>query len=160
VKLEKKLLRLASSIAICQLAGVVGSISTISAIPTWYAVLEKPFFAPPNWLFAPIWITLYFLMGVSLYIVWNIWISRGPVRTAIYLFGIQLVLNALWPALFFGLESPFLGLIEIAILWVAIALTVFRFYRISKQAALLLLPYISWVTVALMLNLSIWILNP
>jgi benzodiazapine receptor len=154
-----RLSRLVSAIVVCQLAGVVGSLFTVSSIPTWYAGLEKPFFAPPNWLFAPVWIFLYALMGVSLYIVWNQGTSKAAVRTAMYTFGVQLVLNALWSALFFGLESPLLGLVGIVALWVAIVVTIFRFYRVSKKAGLLLLPYIVWVTIATILNLSIWLLN-
>ena len=152
--------KLVLAIVICQLAGVVGSFFTTPSIPTWYASLQKPSFAPPNWLFAPVWITLFTLMGVSTYLVWNKGLQRRDVKTALFVFGIQLVLNALWSFLFFGLQSPFFGFIGIVVLWAAIALTIMSFYRVSKKAGLLLIPYIAWVSIAMILNISIWVLNP
>ncbi len=151
--------RLVSAIVVCQLAGIIGSVFTISSIPTWYAELEKPFFAPPNWLFGPVWLALYTLMGVSLYLVWSRGIDNSSVRTALSFFGVQLVLNALWSVLFFGLRSPLLGLVEIVALWIAIVANIVLFYRISRAAALLLIPYIAWVTIAAALNGFIWSLN-
>ena len=142
-------------IGISQLAGLLGSIVTSPAIGTWYASLAKPFFTPPSWAFAPVWITLYALMGIALWLVWR----KQPSRQPYVLFAIQLALNALWSFLFFGLQSPILGLAEIAILWIVIALTLRSFYKVSRPAGLLLLPYIAWVTIALALNLSIFLLN-
>jgi len=156
---SRRLPRLVSAIVVCQLAGIVGSVFTVNSIPTWYAGLEKPFFAPPNWLFAPVWLSLYTLMGVSLYLVWSRGADTRSVKTALSVFGIQLVLNALWSVLFFGLRSPLLGLIEIAALWIAIAVTIVLFYRVSRTAGLLLIPYIAWVTIAAALNGFIWNLN-
>ncbi len=156
---SRSLPRLVSAIAVCQLAGIIGSVFTVSSIPTWYAGLEKPFFAPPNWLFAPVWLSLYTLMGVSLYLVWSRGVDDRSVRAALSVFGIQLVLNALWSVLFFGLRSPLLGLIEIAALWIAIVATIVLFYRVSRAAGLLLVPYIAWVTIAAVLNGLIWSLN-
>jgi benzodiazapine receptor len=156
---SKRLPQLVSAIAVCQLAGVVGSFFTVNSIPTWYAGLEKPVFAPPNWLFGPVWISLYTLMGVSLYLVWRSGVDRRLVKTALSVFGVQLVLNAFWSILFFGLQSPLLGLIEIAALWIAIAVTIVLFFRVSRSAGLLLLPYIAWVTIAAVLNGFIWRLN-
>lgn len=150
-------LKLISAIIICELAGVIGSVFTIPAISTWYVTINKPFFTPPNWLFSPVWVTLFFLMGISLYLVW-VSKKRGR-KTAIKIFGIQLALNVIWSVLFFGLRSPLLGFMEIIILWIAILFTVIRFHKISKNAAYLLLPYIIWVTVAAALNLSILLLN-
>jgi len=145
------------SIAICQMAGVVGSFFTASSIATWYAALNKPAFSPPNWLFGPAWIILYFLMGVSLYIVWE---SRAKgKKTALAFFSAQLALNALWPVIFFGLKSPLLAFIVIIALWLAILLTILKFYRISGKAAYLLMPYILWVSFAAILNLAIVFLN-
>ncbi len=151
--------KLIIAIVVCQLAGVVGSLFTYPSIPTWYATLEKPVFSPPNWLFAPVWITLFVLMGISAYLIWNKGLENREVKIALSIFGIQLVLNALWSFLFFGLKSPFYAFIEIIILWVAIALTIMKFLKISKKAGLLLLPYIAWVSFAAILNFYIWILN-
>ena len=155
-----KTTKLILAILICQSAGIVGSIFTSPSIQTWYTTLQKPSFTPPNWLFAPVWLTLFFLMGISLYLVWNKGLKNKRVKNSLYLFGLQLILNAVWSLLFFGLRSPFLGLIEIVFLWVFILLTILKFYKISRTAAWLLVPYIVWVSVALMLNFSIWWLNP
>jgi tryptophan-rich sensory protein len=157
--MKPKTTKLILSIIICQLAGIFGSIFTSSSIPTWYTTLQKPSFTPPNWLFAPVWITLYTLMGISLYLVWNKGLNNKKVKNALYLFGLQLILNAVWSFLFFGLRSPLLGLVEIVFLWIFIALTIVKFYEISKAAGLLLIPYMVWVTIALMLNYYVWILN-
>jgi len=156
----KNIAKLVISIIICQLAGVIGSVFTTSAISEWYTTLQKPFFTPPNWLFAPVWLTLYTLMGISLYLIWNKGLKNKRVKNSLYLFGLQLVLNAVWSILFFGLRSPLLGLIEIVFLWVFIVLTILKFYKISRTAGLLLIPYIVWVSIALLLNFYIWILNP
>ena len=155
-----KITKLILSILICQSAGVVGSIFTSSSVQTWYTTLQLPSFAPPGWFIGIVWITLYTLMGISLYLVWDKGLRNKQVKNSLSVFGIQLILNALWSILFFGLRSPLLGLIEIVFLWIAIAVTILKFYRVSRTAALLLLPYIIWVSVALMLNFYIWRLNP
>ncbi len=145
------------AILICQAAGLLGSFFTISSIPTWYAMLTKPFFSPPNFVFGPVWTTLYALMGISLYMVWT---SKAKSKHhAVKLFFIQLGLNTVWSILFFGLKSPSLAFIEIIALWVAIVLTIQAFQKISKVASYLLYPYLAWVSFATILNLSIWILN-
>ena len=154
-----KILKLVVSILVCQGAGVVGSIFTSPAITTWYAQLQKPSFSPPNWIFAPVWTLLFLLMGVALYFVWSKGLEDKKVKTALFIFGVQLILNTLWSILFFGLQSPFYAFIEIIILWLAILLTIISFSRISKAAAYLLLPYILWVSFASILNFSILILN-
>lgn len=151
--------RLVISLFICQLAGFIGSIFTTPAIPEWYATLSKPSFTPPNWLFSPVWISLFVLMGVSAYIVWRKGLSDKRVKIALSIFIIQLVLNTLWSVMFFGLRSPFAGFIEIIILWIAILLTILWFLRISTTAGILLIPYILWVSFAAVLNFSIWKLN-
>lgn len=138
------------------MAGVIGSILTGPSVPVWYTGLQKPAFAPPNWLFAPVWITLFTLMGISLYLVWE---KKENIKVPLILFGIQLILNIVWSLLFFGLQSPFYALIEIIILWIAILLTIVSFYKVSKRAGILLLPYISWVSLATILNYYIWLLN-
>ncbi len=155
-----KITKLISAILICQSAGIVGSIFTSSSVQTWYTTLQKPGFTPPNWLFAPVWLTLFTLMGISLYLVWNKGLKNKRVKGCLSVFGIQLILNTVWSFLFFGLRSPLLGLIEIVFLWMAIAVTVLKFYRVSRAAALLLIPYIIWVSIALVLNFYVWGLNP
>ncbi len=151
--------RLVASIIICQGAGLVGSIFTTPAIPTWYAALRKPSFSPPNWLFAPVWITLFALMGVSAFLVWRKGLGDPQVRIVLAIFVIQLILNTTWSVVFFGLRSPLGGLIVIAVLWVAILLTILNFFKISTTAGIVLIPYILWVSFAAVLNLFIWRLN-
>lgn len=155
---SKDILKLLASIGICLLAGVVGSIFTVSAIPGWYAGLAKPSFAPPNWVFAPVWTTLYVLMGTSLFLVWRKGFNKKT-KSAISIFGIQLALNVLWSLAFFGLKSPIAGFVVIIALWAAIAATIIKFIKIEKPAGLLLTPYIVWVSIAALLNLSIVLLN-
>lgn len=138
--------------------GFLGSLLTFTSIDTWYAGLNKPSFNPPNWVFGPVWTTLYILMGISLFIVWKNGINKSN-RLAISIFFVQLMLNLFWSFLFFGLQSPFWGLIEIVILWIFILLNILFFSKISRTAALLLIPYIIWVTFAAFLNLNVWLLN-
>ena len=149
--------KLIISLFICQLAGIIGSIFTSPSIPVWYASLAKPTFTPPSWLFAPAWITLYFLMGLSLYLVWTKGLQKNKIP--VYVFGFQLALNSLWSILFFGLQNPAAAFIEIIILWFAILASIILFYKVDKRAAYLLVPYIAWVTFASLLNYSIWMLN-
>jgi len=155
-----EILKLVVSVLICQFAGFIGSVATAPSIPTWYATLNKPFFTPPNWLFAPVWVTLYTLMGISAFLVWRKGLSDQHVRTGLIIFAVQLILNVLWSAVFFGLRSILAGLIVIAILWIAILLTILNFYKTSKTAGLLLIPYILWVSIAASLNFSVLLLNP
>jgi len=156
----KNILKLIIAIAICQLIGNIGTIFTISAISTWYVTLQKPSFTPPNWLFGPVWTTLFTLIGISLYLVWNKGLENKNVKSSIFIFFLQLVLNVFWSFLFFGLKFPFYAFIEIIILWIAIAVTIFKFYNVSKKAGLIIIPYLVWVSVALALNYYVWILNP
>ncbi len=151
--------KLVASIIICQLAGIIGSFFTVSSVSTWYLTLNKPFFNPPSWLFGPVWITLYFLMGISLYIVWNKGIGSKEAKIAISIFGVQLILNTLWSIIFFGINSPLFAFIEIILLWIAIVMTIVYFYRISKTASYLLVPYLLWVSFAAILNFAIYYLN-
>ena len=153
------LIKLIISIAICLLAGVLGSVFTTPAIPTWYATLIKPSFAPPNWVFFPVWTTLFIMMGISLFLVWQKGLDNGKVKNALYIFGVQLILNVLWSAVFFGLKSPLAGLIVISILWIFILFTILVFMKVSRTAALLLIPYILWVSFAAVINFFIWRLN-
>ncbi len=151
--------KLVISIVICLLVGFIGSFATTPAIPTWYATLNKPFFSPPNYLFAPVWTALYILMGISLYLIWKNGTKNKKNKEAINFFLIQLGLNFIWSFIFFGLQNPLVAFIEIAVLWIAIFITILKFWKISKLAAYLLIPYILWVSFASILNLAIVLLN-
>jgi len=153
------ILKLIISIIICQLAGLIGYLFTRPAIPTWYASLRKPFFTPPDWVFGPVWIILYILMGIAASLVWQKNLEQKQTRNALILFGAQLILNAFWPFVFFGLKSPLAGLIAISILAGAILLTIQRFSGVSRTAGILLIPYFIWVSFASGLNLSIYAIN-
>ncbi len=155
--------KLLVSLALPQLAGLIGSLFTSSVIPTWYATINRPSLSPPNWIFGPVWTTLFILMGIAFYLVWTKWAvlpwTKRQKRLALALFGVQLVLNTLWSIIFFGLQSPGGALIEIVFLWLAIAATIITFAKISRPAAWLLVPYIAWVSFASYLNYAIWSLN-
>lgn len=156
--------KLVIAIAVSEAAGIIGSFFTISAIPTWYAGLVKPALNPPAWVFGPAWTTLYALMGIAAWLVWRQWDQGDPstrlrVKTALAIFGLQLFLNAIWSIIFFGLHSPGWALVDIILLWLAIVWTMVVFYKISKPAAYLLVPYLLWVSFASYLNYSIWALN-
>ena len=148
-----------SSIILCELVGFLAVPFTLSAIPTWYATLTKPSFSPPNWVFGPVWTILYFLMGSSLFVLWNRGIKTRDEQMAIFYFFVQLGLNFLWSVLFFGLHSPILGLIDILGLLLFIAFTIKQFAQFSKTAAILLLPYLLWVCFATILNAAIVAFN-
>ncbi len=142
-------------IALCHIAGALGALTTHAS---FYRELATPSWAPPSWLFAPVWLTLYTIMGLA---AWRVWTRpRTPARaTALGLFGVQLVLNALWSPVFFGLEAPRAALVVIVALWLAIVATIAAFGRVSRGAALLLVPYLAWVTFATALNASIvWLM--
>ena len=136
-------------------AGFIGSQFPPDA---WYAALAKPDWNPPNSVFGPVWTTLYVLMGIS---AWLVWRKRGfdGARTALLLFGVQLLLNALWSWLFFGLHAPGLAFAEMLLLWLVILATLLSFRKISPLAGWLLVPYLLWVSFAAVLNLQIWRLN-
>jgi len=155
----KEIAKLLGLIVLCQLAGIIGSIFTFSAIPTWYATLNKPWFNPPGFVFAPVWILLYTLMGISLYLVLKKGLENKDVTLATMFFGAQLALNAIWSILFFGLHNIFLALVEIIVLWVVLLFTIIKFYKISKKAAYLLIPYFLWGSFATILTFSILLLN-
>ncbi len=151
------------AVLICEAAGIIGSFFTTPAIGGWYKELNKPLFSPPNWVFAPVWTLLYFLMGISLYLIRTKEIRIGKeIRqktVALMIFEIQLILNMAWSFLFFGLKNPLLAFAEIIILWISILLCIIHFYKIDKKAAYILLPYIFWVSYAATLNFSLWRLN-
>jgi tryptophan-rich sensory protein len=151
--------KLLASVVACQLAGALGAVFTRSAIPVWYAALKKPSFTPPNWLFGPAWITLYLLMAIAAGLIWQKGLGHPGVRAALAAFVVQLLLNALWSPVFFGLRSPLAGAVVIVLLWLAIVLTMLLFWKLSHPAAWLLLPYLLWVSYASALNISIYFLN-
>ena len=150
-------LKLIVSVVVCEFAGIAGSFFTVSSIPTWYAALAKPALNPPAWLFGPVWVALYLLMGISLWLVWRS--NSSEKKKAIGLFIVQLTLNAVWSPVFFGAQSIGNALAIIVLLWAAIVLTILVFKKISKAAAWLLFPYIIWVSFAVYLNFAIWMLN-
>jgi len=153
-----KYVRLALSIIACQLAGIVGAVFTTPNIAGWYSTLNKPWFTPPNWVFGPMWLTLYMLMGVALWLVWGKGKNKKNL-TALWSFKAQLLLNILWSIAFFGLRSPLFGLLVIIPLWLMIGSTIYSFRKVNRNAAYLLVPYLLWVTLATALNLAIYILN-
>jgi tryptophan-rich sensory protein len=155
--MASKFLYLIAFILVCEMAGIIGGIFTSQSVQDWYPTLVKPAFNPPNWVFGPVWTTLYALMGISAYLIFMS--GKKASGPALFIFGGQLVLNMLWSFAFFGLRSPFLGLVVIAILWAMIAWTIYAFYPISRKAAYLLAPYILWVSFAAVLNYSIMVLN-
>ena len=145
-------------IGFCLLVGMIGGISTSQQIETWYQILNKPSWTPPNCIFAPIWTILYIIMGIS---VWLIFRKRDvySTKSAFLFFVFQLLLNAAWSHLFFGMQNPFAGFIDILVLWVAILATIKSFLKVSKLAAVLMIPYFVWVSYATCLNYSIWRMN-
>ncbi|MDD1740427.1 MAG: tryptophan-rich sensory protein [Methanothrix sp.] len=147
-------------IVACQGAGLLGSIFTNMSVSTWYPNLAKPWFTPPPGVIPAVWTVLFTLMGVSLFLAWRAGLTSPEFRGAAYAFAAQFVFNILWSAAFFGLQSPKAGLAVIAMLWILILLTIYRFYPLSREAALLLVPYIAWVSFAAILNYSILQLNP
>ena len=151
--------KLVTAVAVPELAGIVGAIFTIPSIPAWYAGLIKPSLAPPNWLFAPVWTALFLLMGIAAFLIWSRGLDKKEIKIALAVFLGQLALNTLWSIIFFGWCKPGAALIEIFILWLAILATISIFYRISRLAAWLLVPYLVWVSFAAYLNYAIWTLN-
>ncbi len=150
--------KLIISLAVPLLAGFGSTVWTINSIPTWYTSLNKPWFSPPNVVFAPVWTTLYILMGLALFLVWRS--PRNRTRDAgIVLFAAQLAANVAWTFAFFGLQSTLYGLLAIVPLWFLIAATIYQFYKVDKRASYLLIPYIVWVSIATALNASIYVLN-
>ena len=145
---KNELFRLILSIIICQMAGIIGSIFTAGSVTSWYPTLVKPSFTPPGFYIGLIWIVLFTLMSISLFLIWRETPSNLAARIALYFFAAQLIVNVLWSVAFFGMQSPIGGLMVIGILWVLILITIIRFWPINRTAALLLIPYIIWVSIA------------
>ena len=158
--MKKKIIYISISVLVCLAIGFLSSIATQSSVNDWYLTLNKPSFTPPNELFAPVWTALYIMMGVAAGIVWSKGYHHIWVKTALYHFVFQLLLNALWSIVFFGLKNPLGGMIVILALLTMIILTIKWFKVISKPAAILMIPYVLWVAFASALNYKIWELNP
>jgi len=147
-------------LVMCLGAQLTSSFLTMPAIRSgWYTGLEKPFFNPPDWVFGPVWTVLYFTMAVAAWMVWTQESENPLVKPALLIFFAQLIFNVFWSAFFFGMRRPGLALMEIILLWLLILATALIFYRITKWAALLLVPYLGWVFYAAVLNGAIWWLN-
>ncbi len=155
----KNALKLFDSILICEAAGILGAFFTMSQIETWYVTLQMPALSPPNYVFGPVWTTLYALMGVALFLVWREGINTRQVKKALTVFAVQLVLNSLWSIVFFGLHNPLGALVVIVALWLSIVWSMVEFYKVSHAATWLLVPYLAWVSFASYLNAAIWFLN-
>lgn len=152
-------LKLFISIFICLIIGGVSGYFTVNEIPTWYATLNKPSFNPPNWIFSPVWTTLYILMGISFWLIWKSNGKEGIKNRAMLYFAIQIILNFFWSIIFFSFHQPGIAFIEIVLMWLFILFSIISFYPISKIASYLLVPYICWVSFASVLNFFIWRLN-
>lgn len=150
-------MKLVLSLILPQLAGFVGSFFTVSSIPTWYAELNKPDFSPPNWVFAPAWLTLYLLMGIALYLNW---IKKDKVaKHNVRLFFVHLFFNAIWSPIFFGARNLGLALVAIILIWILIVEMIRRFWSVNRVSSLLLIPYLLWVSFATLLNFTLWRIN-
>ncbi len=146
-------------IGLCFATAFIGGLFTDTGSGSWYNQLDKPSWNPPRWVFGPVWTTLYTLMGIAAWLVWKEAGSFARAKTPLILFVVQLTLNMFWSIIFFGLENPGLALIEIGVLWVAIAATIAAFNPFSRTASVLLVPYLAWVTFAAALNFAVWWMN-
>lgn len=157
--IKKRLYYIAIAVGVCLLVGFLSSVATQSSVLEWYPRLNKPSFNPPNWLFAPVWSVLYIMMGIAAGLVWARGFHHVWVKTALYHFIFQLLFNALWSMVFFGLQKPFWALLIIITLLILIILTIKWFKVVNNIAAYLLIPYLLWVCFATILNYKIWELN-
>jgi Tryptophan-rich sensory protein (mitochondrial benzodiazepine receptor homolog) len=157
--MKKNILGIIVGILVCELAGAIGAFFTMPNIPIWYAGLVKTPLNPPNWIFGPVWTILFALMGVAMFLIWEKGGKNKTVAYALNVFALQFVLNIWWSVIFFGMKNPTLALWEIFAFWLAIIWTIVLFWKISRPAAYVLLPYILWVSFAAYLNYSIVVLN-
>ncbi|WP_010180079.1 TspO/MBR family protein [Aquimarina agarilytica] len=157
--MNKKIIKIIIAVTVCLVAGVIGAAATQTSVNTWYTTLSKPSFNPPNYVFGPVWTILYILMGISAGKIWNHGFYHKWVKTALYHFGFQLILNITWSLVFFGLNEIFGALLIIIGLLVLLLFTYKWFKIVNTNAAYLLIPYILWVSFASVLNFSIWQLN-
>lgn len=156
---KQKYLLLFGSLAICFGAAFIGGFFTASSIADWYQYLAKPSFSPPNWIFGPVWSLLYLLMGISLFLIWKQGLKNKKVKDVFILFIVHIFFNALWSILFFGLRNPFLAFIDIIVMWGTLAPVIVLSSKLNRYSPLLLVPYLFWISFALVLNFSIWKLN-
>ncbi len=152
-------LKLVICILICQSVGIISGLLTTTQNNVWYTTIIKPSWNPPGYLFGPVWTVLYLMMGISLWIIWKSNAPEGQKMEACLIFAIQLFLNFWWTILFFKFHSPIAAFVEIILMIALIFFTIFRFSEISKTAAWLMVPYISWVCFAAILNYNLWKLN-
>lgn len=145
-------------VAIPLVVGGTAGFYTVSEIGSWYSTLQKPWFNPPNWIFGPVWTTLYIVMGYSCWRIWNTPAGKAR-RNALIVYGIQLFLNFWWSILFFHFQQIGLALIEIGLLWISLIVMIVQFYKLDKPAGLLQIPYILWVSFASLLTAAIYTLN-
>jgi translocator protein len=143
-------------LAVSYAAAVIGGVATAASVAEWYPTIARPAWTPPSWLFGPVWTILYAMMAVA---AWLVWRKAGWSGLALKVFVLQLILNAAWSIFFFGMRDPLAGLLDIVALWIAIVLTMILFFRISKVAGTLIVPYLLWVSFATALNFAIWRLN-
>ena len=155
----KSSLQLVASILICEFVGIAGSLFTFSSVNNWYTTLATPALNPPGWVFGPVWTLLYALMGIAVFLIWQKRTKRTSHNRALAVFAAQLVLNGIWTPIFFGAHNLGLAFIDIVLLLLAIVWPIVEFYKISRPAAYLLLPYAAWVSFATYLNLALWLLN-
>lgn len=155
----KNIFKLIISVLVPVMVGAFAGFFTSSSVKGWYSTINKPSFNPPNWIFAPVWTALYIMMGIACYIIWKKEFAPAIKKKALLFYTIQLVLNFFWSILFFYLQLPGWALIEIILLWIFIAGTIYYFKIISAPAAWLLVPYLFWVSFAMALNFAIFRLN-
>jgi tryptophan-rich sensory protein len=156
---QKTYTRVFIAVAVCLSVGALSGFATQTSVDTWYATLNKPWFNPPNWVFAPVWTVLYVLMGIAAGLVWARGFHHKWVKTALYHFGFQLLYNASWSIVFFGLQRPLAALFVLIILLLLIILTIRWFRIVNPKAAYLMVPYLVWVVFAGILNFKIVQLN-
>lgn len=152
-------LKLIISVTIPLLVGGLSGFFTVTGVESWYQTINKPSWNPPNWIFGPVWTALYIMMGVALFLVWKSSGNANTKKLALLLFAAQMLLNFFWSFIFFSLQQPGWAFAEIVVLWLLILATIFAFARLNNMAAWLLVPYISWVSFAAILNFTIWQLN-
>jgi len=158
MKKAKYIAALVVSAGIPLAVGFAGSLFMTPAAREWYDGLARPWFTPPDWVFGPVWAALYMMMGIAAFLVWRE--GKIAARAALLAFAFQLLVNALWTPAFFGMRSTVAGLAVISVLVVAVGVSTWMFYRVKRSAAILMLPYLAWVSFALALNLAIVLVNP
>jgi tryptophan-rich sensory protein len=155
----KNWLKATIALILPQAAGISAALITETGESSWYQTIERPEWNPPGYIFGPVWTLLYLAMGWAFYLIWKSDAPAEKKRPAMILWVVQLIFNFFWTIIFFGAHEIGWALAEIIVLWVIILLTIFAFARISKAAAWLLVPYISWVSFATLLTYTIWRLN-